>query len=118
MTQEGVRESGLTAIGDDPILAEIVARIVPALHPQRIYLFGSQARGDAGSDSDYDILVVVKERSGPGYATERVAYRALRGLGAPVDVLVVTVDRFERRSSVIASLPATVLREGKLLYAA
>ena len=27
--------------------------------PERIYLFGSRARGNAGADSDYDIMVVV-----------------------------------------------------------
>jgi predicted nucleotidyltransferase len=29
--------------------------------PQRIYLFGSKARGDPGADSDYDLAVIVPE---------------------------------------------------------
>ena len=39
---------------DDPVLPEVVRRLVEAYHPLRIYLFGSAARGDAGPDSDYD----------------------------------------------------------------
>lgn len=44
-------------INDDPKLAEIVARIVEAVHPTRIDLFGSRVRGDSRPDSDYDVLV-------------------------------------------------------------
>lgn len=52
---------------DEPVLAEIVHRLVKAFHPQRVYLFGSRARGDDGPDSDYDLMVVVHEASEPGY---------------------------------------------------
>ena len=46
---------------DDPALFEAVRRLVAAYQPERIYLFGSVARGDAGQDSDYDLLVVVPD---------------------------------------------------------
>ena len=36
----------------DPSLAEAVRRLVVAYQPERIYLFGSVARGEAGQDSD------------------------------------------------------------------
>jgi uncharacterized protein len=39
----------------DARLAEIVRRLVDAYQPERIYLFGSVARGRAGPDSDYDL---------------------------------------------------------------
>jgi hypothetical protein len=42
----------------------------------------------------------------------------LCGLRAGKDVIVLTRDEFNRKRHVVASLPATVLREGKLLYAA
>ena len=47
----------------DPKLAEIVRRLVEAYQPERIYLFGSMARGDAGPDSDYDLLVLVPDEA-------------------------------------------------------
>jgi uncharacterized protein len=97
---------------------EITRRIVEALAPDRIYLFGSRARGNARPDSDWDVLVVVNASLMPGHRRDAVALRALRGLRASVDVLVLTREEFEGRLDVVCSLPATVAREGKLIYAA
>ncbi len=41
----------------DPVLGEVVRRLVEAYNPERIYLFGSVARGESGPDSDCDIMV-------------------------------------------------------------
>ncbi len=105
-------------VAADPVLDEIVRRLVTALHPERIYLFGSQARGDWGPDSDYDLMVLLPEAHEPLYRLSQRAHALLWELGVAADVLVWPSDRFERRARVISSLPATVLREGKLLYAA
>ena len=96
----------------------MVRRLEEQLRPERIYLFGSRARGDAGPDSDYDLLVVVANSTLPGYKRDQEAFRVLRGVGAAKDVIVLTSTEFRRRSSVVCSLPATVLREGTLLYVA
>lgn len=103
---------------DDPALAEVVRRLTEAYQPQRIYLFGSKARGDAGPDSDYDLLLIVPDEVPPERRRSRLAYEVLWGTGVAADVLVWRESKFENRSHVVASLPATVLREGKLLYAA
>ena len=103
---------------NDPILAEMVCRLVDALQPERVYLFGSRARGEAREDSDYDLMVVVSESSLPRYRREQVAFRALCGLGASKEVIVLTRAEFETKRSVVCSLAATVEREGKFLYAA
>ncbi len=102
----------------DPALAEIVKRLVAAYQPERIYLFGSKARGDAGEDSDYDLMVVVPDNAPPERRDSGLAYSVLRGTGVAADVLVWTSSRFNRRVHVVASLPATILREGRLLHAA
>jgi predicted nucleotidyltransferase len=102
----------------DPVLEEMVRRVVARLRPERIYLFGSRARGDAGPDSDYDLLVVVPDSALPGYKRDQIAFRALMGLGVAKDVIVLTRDEFERKATVVCSLAATVLREGELLYVA
>ena len=102
----------------DPVLTEVVRRLAEAYRPERIYLFGSAARGDAGPDSDYDIMIVVPDQSPPGRRDCDLAYRVLRGLRIAKDVLVWPRAEFEKRLHLKASLPATVLREGKLLYAA
>lgn len=102
----------------DPILREVVSRLVPIYHPERIYLFGSAARGETGPDSDYDIVVIVPDQTPPELRRSARAYEALWGLKAAVDVLVWTRGAFERRLHLVASLPAAVAREGRLLYGA
>lgn len=102
----------------DPLLAEIVRRLANVYQPERIYLFGSTARGDAGPDSDYDLMILVPDDAPPGRKNPEAGYLAVEGLGRSGDFIVWTRGRFEGRAHLRASLPATVLREGKLLYAA
>lgn len=116
-------DDGSPAITDpirdrDPVLREIVERLVDTLKAARIYLIGSRARGDAGADSDYDILVLVEHPTEPRYRLSQAGYRALRGIPAAVDVLVWDRATFDARLHLRASFPATVAREGKLLHAA
>ncbi len=101
----------------DPVLSEITDRLVRAYHPERIYLFGSTARGDTGPDSDYDILLVVKDDAPPEALSAQSAYAALWGIRASADVHIWPRGKFDSRLHLKASLPATVVREGKLLYA-
>jgi predicted nucleotidyltransferase len=102
-------------LNDDPVLAEIVRRLVAAYRPDRIYLFGSKARGEAGPDSDYDLMVVVPTAVPSAWQQSLQTAAALRGVGTATDVLVWSRDAFEKRLHLKASLPATVLREGKLI---
>ena len=102
----------------DKKLAEIVRRLVAAYEPERIYLFGSIARGNAGPDSDYDLLVVVADSAPLERRRSRLAYQVLRGTATAVDVLVCTHSYFEARRHLKASLPGMVLREGRVLHAA
>jgi len=105
-----------TPTAGDAALAEIVRRLARVYEPVRIYLFGSAARGDATADSDYDLLVVVPDDAPADKQSEDAGYMALRGTGVAVDLLVWTKSAFERQLHLKASLPSTVLREGKLLY--
>jgi predicted nucleotidyltransferase len=108
---------GEESLKDDQILAELVRRLRNAFQPERIYLFGSQARGESGPDSDYDLLIVVPDEATPEQKRSRLAYQALRGTRTAADVLVWTRQAFDSRLHLPASLPATVAREGRLLYA-
>lgn len=103
---------------DDPILAEIVRRLVQAFDPEQIYLFGSHAQGEEGPDSDYDLMVVVAQTTEPGYRLAQQAHSLLWELAVAADILVWTREQFDSRRHVVASLPATILRQGRLLNAA
>jgi predicted nucleotidyltransferase len=99
-------------------LAQIVERLVAAFHPDRIYAFGSQVRGEAAPESDLDLLIVVPSAREPAHRLAQAAYRTLPVHALAIDILVMARDEFERRSRTASSLPATVLREGRTLYAA
>lgn len=102
---------------DDPALAEILRRLVIAYEPLRIYLFGSKAREDEGPDSDYDLMIVVPDDAPPERRHSRLAYQVLRGTGQAADVLVWTQEAFDKRLHLPASLPATIIEEGRVLHA-
>ena len=100
---------------DQKLLHELVRRIVEAVHPLRIILFGSAARGEMGPDSDLDALVVMPDGSHRGKMTQEI-YRHLWGLGFAKDIVVVTEsDLLEQ-----ADNPSLVIKEaleaGKELY--
>lgn len=118
MEKRGAWDANTAPSAGSAALREVIRRLIAAYDPERIYLFGSVARGDAGPDSDYDILIIVPDDAPEDRRRSRLAYQALRGTGTAADVVVWAKSSFERRAHVVASLPATVLREGKLLYAA
>jgi uncharacterized protein len=105
-------------IAGDAILEALVAGLAQIYAPERIYLFGSAARGESGPDSDYDFMIVVPDSTPLEKRDPGLAYRALWRLGAAIDPLVWTRTEFDTRLQFRASLPATIQREGKLLYAA
>ena len=93
-------------------------RLVSTMQPQRIYVFGSRVQARARSDSDVDLLMVVSDSELPQHRRSQAAYRAVGLHSLPMDILVLTALEFEERRDVGGSLPATVLREGRLIYAA
>jgi len=107
-----------TSLERDPLLEEIVRRLVEAYRPERIYLFGSKARGGEEPDSDYDLMVVVPDEAPPERRRSRLAYEVLRGTRTATDVVVCTRSWFDARLHLRASFPSTIVREGKLLHAA
>lgn len=98
------------------VLAEVTSRIVAAVHPEKIVLFGSHVWGRPTADSDIDLMVIVGHSEQPGYRLAREIYHSLRGLRVPVEVVVRTRKELERNSQVKASLERRVLDEGKVLH--
>jgi len=101
---------------DEEIIQTIVSRIAETIHPQKIILFGSWARGERGPHSDIDILVI-EESSQPRPQRYAQVRRLFWGMGLPMDILVYTPEEFERYQSVPGSFTHTVAQEGKVLYA-
>lgn len=96
-------------------IEEMVRRIVEGFDPEKIILFGSHARGDAGPDSDADLLVVMRV-SGSKRKKAIEIDMALAGMGLPKDVIVVTPEEVERYRNVVGAIIYPALREGEVLY--
>lgn len=102
---------------DDRLVEEIVRRVLAVGRPERIILFGSAATGAMTRDSDIDLLVL--ERSPADTREEGLRFRAaLRGMGFPVDVVVMATARFEESKAVIGGIAYPADKYGRVIYAA
>lgn len=100
-----------------PVPKELLDSIVAHFNPQRVFLFGSQARGDAGPDSDIDLLVVVDDDTPAEILASKAVVKSRAGYRGAADILSCRASVFRTRAQARASLAATVLREGVTLYA-
>jgi uncharacterized protein len=98
-------------------LDAVVARLVEALDPQAIWLFGSRARGDHRPDSDFDLLVVAKE--GQPWGEDYVAaLRPAHETWVGCDVVPCPKADFDEGLSLHTSFVADVVEHGRNLYEA
>jgi len=92
-------------------------RLVEAYNPTKIYIFGSYAWGKPNEDSDLDLMIIVpsSENSKP-HLRSYDGYMALGGIGFPKELIVLTEEEFEVRSSNEAYLAFKVKNEGICIY--
>jgi predicted nucleotidyltransferase len=100
---------------ESEVITEIGRRLAGAVPVgSRVVLFGSRARGEAGVQSDYDLLVI--EPSVENVAVESTRLRdELDDLRTPIDVVVVSEDVARRRAVVRGTVVDRALREGRVL---
>ena len=96
-------------------LQEIIRRLLLVGDPQRIILFGSQSRGEANRESDYDLLVV-EPSTKPRYLRAAKYRRALKDIGHPKDIVVWTPEEIAEWQNVPDAFISTAIREGTTLY--
>jgi len=97
------------------LIEEIVSRVTQAIHPLRVILFGSAARGDMGPASDVDLLIVMPDGTHRRDAG-RKAFRALSGLGIAKDVVVVTESDLKEFGENPSLVIKPALEEGREVY--
>jgi predicted nucleotidyltransferase len=98
------------------LLDEITKRLAESIHPERIYLFGSHAAGNADPDSDIDLLAVVPDTD---RSTREIAIDGRSSLGdflIPFDLIVCTKSQFDRYVDVKNTIMNEVLCDGRLVY--
>lgn len=91
---------------------QMAARLKAGILAERVWLFGSQARGNAGADSDIDLLAVIPHSSVSRYQRAVAARRELSDFNVPMDIVVLTHDEWEKQLKAPSSLASTVVREG------
>lgn len=97
------------------ILFEVRQRLVDGFAPNRIILFGSQARGTADDRSDVDILVICSFQGKRRHLMLEMD-RALSGLKNAFDILILTPEEFRRDSLIPGTVGRYAYKEGKVLY--
>jgi len=101
----------------DPVLENLVEQIVSLVRPIQIVLFGSLARGEASSDSDIDLMVVVPEGSRHRTIAQKL-YCDIRNVRTAFDLVIATPSDLEKHRDNIGLIYRNILKEGKELYAA
>lgn len=99
----------------DETLSKVRKRLVDGFHPEKIILFGSQARGTADDRSDVDILVVCSFEGKRRHLMLEMD-RALRGLGLARDIMILTPEEFELDCHIPGTIARPAWKEGKVLY--
>lgn len=95
---------------------ELLDPVVAYFNPRRVILFGSTARGEAGPDSDIDLLVVLDDDAPPEKLTAKAVYEARASYHAPVDIVPCRASKLGLRARAVGSFAHTVLRDGVTVY--
>ncbi len=110
----GIRPSGFEPVSQE-ILDEIVRRIVTALHPEQIILFGSYGYGRPSEDGDLDLLVVMETEARPADRYLAVS-RLLRPRPFPLDILVRTPKEVSEALDRGDFFMREIVTRGRMLY--
>ena len=98
------------------LIKVMVQRLVRQFDPEQIILFGSQARGTAGPDSDVDLLVVAPVSFAQKRKRQLEMRIALHDVRVPKDIILVTPDEVKWDRHIVGTIVYPALREGKVLY--
>ena len=96
--------------------SELLDPVVAYFQPRRVVLFGSVARGEAGPDSDFDLLVIVDDDAPAEKVTVRAGREARRSYRQPADVIPVREHTFQTRSRIPGTLSQAAALEGIVVY--
>lgn len=103
------------AVDSAGVVADVVRLLVNGFHPLRIILFGSRARGDARTDSDYDLVVVMPGDAVPSSLTSAMRL-ALLDIPGAFDIVPVAETPWTKWAGVPLTLESQIARDGKVVF--
>jgi len=98
------------------LLEEMTKRLAESIQPERIYLFGSHAAGNADQDSDVDLLAVVPDTKKSVREIAIKGRKSLWDIEVPFDLIVCTKFQFERFRNVKNSIMNEAFCFGRIVY--
>lgn len=93
----------------------ILNRIIKLSEPESIILFGSQAKGNAKKNSDYDLLVLIKNVINKRQVTQQL-YKELLPYKIAVDLIVDTPENYEKYKKEKSFIYYQIDKTGKIIY--
>jgi len=115
LTQCGINDMPKTKTQIRNDIRRMVERIVEQFDPDKVILFGSHARGNAGPDSDVDLLVVMPVQGSKREKRIEIG-AALADFGIPLDIIVSTPKDMEIRKNIPGTIERPATLEGRVLY--
>lgn len=98
-------------------IEELKNCFIKALNPLKIYLFGSFANGTATKDSDFNFYIVVNNEVDDLWEARHNARRSVREVKKrPLDIIVGTEEKYNRRKDTIFNIEKEVNDKGILIY--
>ena len=101
---------------DDPNLQCLLDQLVSDLKPEQVYLFGSRARGNFTSDSDYDLMVVLPDDAPRKNLSRINAWQLIKHMPMDADVVPIRTQAFSARKDWPGTLSYESAHHGIKLY--
>ena len=99
----------------DPVLKQAVEALAEVFQLEKVFLFGSRAKGDHSQDSDYDLLLVVEDTEEDRFMRELKGLALVRHLDASFDLFIYTKSEFDNWKNELSSIPETAMNTGREL---
>lgn len=117
MTAEQVREVLSTLSPTQEKVDLAVRTAVETVHPSRVIVFGSWARGEARWDSDVDLAVVLPDSAESALPEIRRALRReLTEVPMTIDLVLATEGHMAQLRDSVNSIYYNILKDGKVAY--
>ncbi len=98
-------------------LIRVINIIIKSILPIKIILFGSRSKNKAKKNSDFDIFILVDNIKSTREAEKELYYQmAKENIGIPVDLIIDTIDKYERLKENKYLIYNQVERYGKTIY--
>lgn len=105
----------VAAAGTFPQLRILLERIKATYDPIDVLLYGSQARGDATAQSDWDLKVIVADDAPEQLFSPMLGWRVQEGSGVHADVSCTRLSDFRADLSVANSAASHILDDSVVL---